>query len=330
MKPIFHHRLINGVYEDPTLFVRMLRERRAFLFDIGYIGSLKSGDLLKVSNVFVTHMHIDHFIGFDMLLRALLRRKEALHVYGPDGIIECIGGKLRGYTWNMIREYPLEIEVFGISGRGIRHAGFAAENKFEMVNKGSADFKGIVMEESGLRVKAANLSHGTQCLGFSLEEDIHINIDKAALTKIGLPVGPWLAGLKTLIRQNAAQDTMLRVDGKDYKISELAHIASTSKGQKISYITDISPEEDNVRKAIELAEESDTLYCEAYFLHDDMDKAIQRNHLTARMAGGIAGRAGVGSLVTMHYSPRYRSVSDALEQEAMDEFVKWGGRRPMR
>ncbi len=83
MKPTFIHSLVNGPFEDPSLFVRIMREKRAFLFDIGNISRLGPGDLQKITDVFVTHTHIDHFIGFDILVRALLRREIPLRVYGP-------------------------------------------------------------------------------------------------------------------------------------------------------------------------------------------------------------------------------------------------------
>lgn len=321
MKSAFYHRLINGQYEDPSLYVRMLRERRAFLFDIGFIGNLKPADLQKVTNVFVSHMHIDHFMGFDLLLRVLLGRDTALHVWGPEGIIECVEGKLRGYTWNVIKEYPAKIEVSGIGGTKVRQASFYAENNFERIDRDTNDFKGVILEDSGLRIRAVSLFHGIQCLGFSLEEDLHINIDKAALTGMGLHVGPWLSRFKALLRGNASADTRIRVDDKDYKISDLAHIARATKGQKVSYITDISPVDANIKKAIDLAVGSDTLYCEAYFLHGDLDKAFERHHLTARLAGEIAGKAGVNKLITMHFSPRYRHNPDAIEKEARDAFL---------
>jgi ribonuclease Z len=78
MKPTFHHRPVNGPYEDPALYVRLLRQRRAFLFDAGDISSLSQGDIQKLTDVFVTHTHIDHFIGFDLILRSLLRRERPL------------------------------------------------------------------------------------------------------------------------------------------------------------------------------------------------------------------------------------------------------------
>src|SRR4030043_2490817 len=190
MKPTFIHRLVNGPFEDPSLFVRIMRERRAFLFDIGSIDRLKPAELQKITDVFVTHTHIDHFIGFDILLRALLRRETPLRVYGPSNIIDCIEGKLRSYTWNLIKEYPLKIEVFCIREDRIIASSFHAQNYFKRVDNSVYNFDGLILKEPLFRVRAIQLDHQIPCLAFSLEEDFHININKASLTERGLPVGP--------------------------------------------------------------------------------------------------------------------------------------------
>lgn len=320
MKPTFHHRLVNNEFEDPSFFVRMMHEKRAFLFDAGHIDRLKPRDLLKITDLFVSHTHIDHFIGFGTLLRAALRRTNPLRVYGPENIIDCVEGKLRGYTWNVIEEYPLEIEVFGLTADGIRHASFYARDSFRRINRELKEFNGIALREPPFTVTASILSHGIPCLGFALEEDYHINIDKAELNNRGLPVGPWLGVLKDMIRANAAPDTKISVGTKELTFSELATVASITRGQKVSYITDISPDSDNIRKAIELVRNSDTLYCEAYFLHEDMERAVERHHLTAKMAGTIAKEAGVGNLIVMHHSPKYKDDPDVIREEAMREF----------
>jgi ribonuclease Z len=320
MKPTFHHRLVNSAYEDPSLFVRMTRERRAFLFDAGRIDRLTSGDLLKVTDLFVTHMHIDHFIGFDTLLRALLRRETPLRVYGPERIIEAVEGKLRGYTWNLIEEYPIKIEVFEISEAGMRSSCFYAENCFRRVDRETVVFDGIAMRDQAYTVGAAILSHGIPCLGFSLKEDIHINIDKAALSAMELPVGPWLGLFKNMIRDKAGPDTGVSVDGREFRFSDLSHIATITEGQKVSFVTDVSPGEENVNSIIELVRDSDTLYCEAYFLEEDRERAVERHHLTAKMAGEIAREAKVRNLVLMHFSPKYIDQAEKIEEEAMREY----------
>lgn len=322
MKPTFIHRLINSPFEDPALFVRIIRERRALLFDIGSIDKLKPGDLQKITDVFVTHTHIDHFIGFDTLLRALLRREQPLRIYGPSNMSDCIEGKLKGYTWNLIKEYPLKIEVFCLRGNILMVSSFHAENCFERKEEGVFDCEGVLLEEPLFKVRAVELDHQVPCLAFLLEEDLHININKAALKERGLPVGPWLSELKSAIRARKSGETEFVVAHKVYKLKELMDIATIQRGQKIAYVTDVSLNNENIDKIIEFARDSDTLYCEAYFLEKDRERALERFHLTAKTAGKIAREAGVRNLVVMHFSPKYRKEPETPEGEALREFKK--------
>jgi ribonuclease Z len=321
MKPTFLHKLINSPFEDPSLFVRILRERRALLFDIGCIDRLKPGDLQKITDVFVTHTHIDHFIGFDTLLRAVLRRERPLRVYGPSNITDCIEGKLKGYTWNLIQEYPLKIEVQCLTGNKIMVSTFHAQNYFERVNSDICDFDGTFLKEPLFKVRAVSLDHQIPCLAFTLEEELHININKAALLERGLVVGPWLSELKMAIREQRAEDTEFIVSNTRYKLKELRDLADITKGQKVSYVTDVSLKDENVKKIIELVRGSDTLYCEAYFMEKDRDRALRRFHLTAKTAGIIAREGRVKNLVVMHFSPKYRNQPETPEDEAIREFL---------
>jgi len=316
------HRMVNTPFDDPGLFVRIFREKRALLFDAGDISRLKSGDLQKITDVFITHTHIDHFIGFDTLVRALLRRSVPLHVYGPANIDDCIEGKLKGYTWNLITEYPLKIEVYGIDGNTICHSSFHAENRFQRRIHRIRKMSGVLFREPLFTVKALQLDHQIPCLAYSLEEDFHININKALLREMALPVGPWLSELKDAIRVRMPGNTEFVVAGRQYRLDELQTIATITKGQKISYVTDVSLTDDNIRRIIEFVRDSDTLYCEAYFMDKDIDMARKRFHLTAKITGSIARRAGVKHLVVMHFSPRYRNLPESPGEEAMREFMK--------
>ena len=320
MKPTFLHSLVNGPFEDPALFVRILREKRAFLFDIGNISRLGPGDLQKITDVFVTHTHIDHFIGFDMLVRALLRRETPLKVYGPSNITDCVEGKLKGYTWNLIKEYPLKIEVCCVDKNRIISSSFYAKNSFQRKENYRAEFSGTLLKESLCTVKAVQLEHQIPCLAFSIEEEFHINIDKALLNEMGLPVGPWLSELKKAIREQRPGETEFIISQRRYALEELRDIATITRGQKISYVTDVALTDKNIGKIIEFVSDSDVFYCEAYFLDKDLDRALKRFHLTAKTAGRIAREAGVKHLAVMHFSPKYRNQVKSPAEEAMEEF----------
>src|SRR5207247_454355 len=75
---------------------------------------------LQVTPVFVSHTHIDHFIGFDHLLRMFLARDLRLDLFGPPGIIANVRGKLAGYTWNLVDGYPFVLTVHEVAVDRIR------------------------------------------------------------------------------------------------------------------------------------------------------------------------------------------------------------------
>ncbi|MGE5239116.1 MAG: ribonuclease Z [Chloroflexota bacterium] len=326
MKPTFHASPVNMPFEDPCLYVRILREKRALLFDLGDISPLHPGHLLKTSDVFVTHMHIDHFIGFDTLLRAALRKEAPLVIHGPSHITNCIEGKLKGYTWNLIESYPLRIEVKEITGHTIICSSFHAEHSFKKIEGPEIPFTDIAMSDTGFSVKGLVLSHPIPVMAYSLEEDYHINVNKEALEKMGLPVGPWLSELKRAIRAGLPEEACLPVAGRSYALRELVNVVTITRGQKISYVMDVSPTEENIEKIIPFVRGSDVLFCEAYFLEKDRDRAVERNHLTAAMVGRVSREAAVGNLELMHVSPKYRGCADEVYREAMREFR--GGAEP--
>jgi ribonuclease Z len=321
MKPIFHHRLLNSYFEDPCLFVRILREKSAMLFDVGDIRNLGPAEIYRITDLFVTHTHIDHFIGFDTVLRAVLKRDLPLNVYGPPGIDGCIAGKLKGYAWNLIREYPTVINVFSYEGKSVTHSRFTAESGFrkKVISRSGSD--GVLLRNPLCKVRAAILDHGIPCVAYAIEEDFHINIDKDRLTKKGLRVGPWLSDFKRLIREKPERNAALTIEGKDYRLSRLLDIASVTKGQKICFATDLAITKKNIEGLVNLAQGSDVLYCEAYFLEGDRQRASERFHLTAKTCGLIAREAAVKKLVLMHFSPKYRDCPNLVINEAMAAFT---------
>ncbi|TMA41534.1 MAG: MBL fold metallo-hydrolase, partial [Deltaproteobacteria bacterium] len=130
MKTTFRPRLLNGQTGDPALLVTLRWQGRALLLDLGRIDRVPGALLLPIEAVFVSHAHMDHFMGFDQLLRLFLARDTTLRLYGPAGLADCVAGKLAGYVWNLTDEYAFTIEVTEIDPREMQTFRFPARRRF--------------------------------------------------------------------------------------------------------------------------------------------------------------------------------------------------------
>jgi ribonuclease BN (tRNA processing enzyme) len=114
MRPLFHPSLVNGRYGDPVVYVETLFEKRGLLFDLGEIASLSSRKVQRIDRIFVSHAHIDHFVGFDHLLRLLVGREKTVCIFGPSGLADHVYHKLQGYRWDLVEGYRDDL-VFVVS-----------------------------------------------------------------------------------------------------------------------------------------------------------------------------------------------------------------------
>jgi len=330
----FDPTLVNDPFDDPGLYVDLVFERRAFLFDLGDLSRLAPRKVLRISDVFVTHRHMDHFSGFDQLLRLLLGREKAVCVYGPPGLIDAVEHKLRAYTWNLIEGYEGNL-VFHVmendtAGR-LTSAQFSGRTRFgRSKDEARQSDEGLLLQEAGLQVRATILDHGELVLAFALEERAHINVWRNKVEAMGLSIGPWLRAFKEAILRGAPDDTLIEVAWRDRPSDKattlpLGHlkreIMKITAGRKVAYVVDCSFTDMNVEKIVRLAKDADILFIEATFLDADAALAKARHHLTARQAGTIARLARVKRLVTLHYSPRYKEMGHRLAEEAQDAFA---------
>jgi len=323
----FAPRLVNGAFEDPVLFIGFHYEKRALLFDLGRIDRLSVREILKVSDVFVSHTHIDHFIGFDHLLRCSLNRETRLRLFGPKGFIDNMRGKLAGYSWNLIREYPLTLTVCEIDGSILRKARFEAAHDFLLEGETVAPFSGALLEEAGFRVRAAILDDKIPCLALALEESNRFNVKPDVLETMKFSSGPWLDELKKMLRENYPPETHLQISlstgGKKeltlQKVRDL--LINETKGQKIVYVVDNQYNASNAEQIVSLAQDADLFFCEAAFSDAEEIVAKERFHLTATQAGMLARRARVRRLIPFHFSPRHESEPDRLKEEALRAFA---------
>jgi len=332
MRPSFHPRLINGPFDDPGIFIPFLFQSRALIFDLGDISGLPAKDILKISHVFVTHTHMDHFIGFDRLLRLMLGRDKILSLFGPCGFLKNVTGKLSGYTWNLADKYnyPLGLQVTEVHQDFTLSRKYWCRDRFEPLQEAvKQPFGGVLYEEPAFSVSAVTLDHQIPCLGLSVKERFHVNIIKEGLKRLNLEPGPWLTVFKQALydRTDPAAEFEVTTPGepdkKQFALGNLAgQIARITPGQKITYITDVVYSNSNKEKIVEFARDSDHLFIEAVFMDKDRDLARDKGHLTARQAGQLAARSGAKQFKIFHFSPRYTDQESLLYEEAFGAYKK--------
>ncbi len=333
MRTSFHPRLINPPFSDPGLILSFLFQKRALLFDLGDLRQLSAREMLKVTHIFVSHTHMDHFIGFDALLRLFLGRDKEVHLFGPPGIFSNVRGKLSGYTWNLVDEYPhnFRLRVTEVGPDTLKTRVYHCRDRFrpEAATE-DRTFSGILLNEPHFRVEAVLLDHRIPCLGLSLAENYYVNIIKEALKELGLSTGPWLTRFKNALYEKYDPNRDFTVTWeqggevikqKAFRLGDLTEkIAKISPGQKISYVTDVKGSPENKRKILDLIRGSDRLFIEATFLDCDRNLAREKNHLTAREAGELANAADVKRFTLFHFSPRYTDRPEEIQKEALRAF----------
>ena len=318
--------LVNEPFSDPGLLIDFRFGRRALLFDLGDLTPLSPRQLLRVSHAFVSHAHMDHFAGFDRLLRVCLHRTRPLHLVGPVGFADRVDHKLKAYTLNLLSEHPFDFVITAaeFNGEGFdRVCEFRAREAFCRREVSPASIQtGTVLDEDEFRIKSVVLDHGTPCLAFAFEEKLRVNVWSEGLSLLRLGVGPWLNEAKQAVRRGAPDDSAITIsDGLSVPLGVLKQYAlRTARGQKIAYVVDAAYHDQNVKRIVALARGADQLFIEAAFLDTDAEIAAQRRHLTARQAGDIAKRAGVARLVPFHFSARYLEQEDMLRREAEQAF----------
>jgi len=337
MKPIFHPHLVNGPLGDPLLYIDMKFFGRAILFDLGNCQALTSRNLLKISHIFISHTHMDHFIGFDRLLRVLLGRPKSVALFGPRHFIDQVVNKISAYTWNLVENYEgmLELVVHEVLPDRLEKVRLRSVTGFKIEGEREVQpFDGILYEEGPFRVRGAFLEHKIPCLAFALEERFHIHVLKTELERWGFAKGAWLKGLKEAVWRGETRDflvpTRLKTeDGEEDTYFPLGtlkdRILKITPGQKIVYVSDTILNEQTQEVILGLAKNADSLFIEAPFMEADRQRAKKKFHLTAEEAGTLAALAGVKRLFPFHISPKYSSNPEKVLEEAYGAFRRVAG-----
>jgi ribonuclease Z len=282
---------------------------------------------MRVSHAVVSHTHVDHFAGFDRLLRVCLHRPGPLHLFGPAGFTDRVAGKLDGYTWNLLDQDSPDFSITAsefIDDRVARTCEFRAREAFRRQEIDPPDLPpGALLSEPDFRVEAVVLDHGTPCLAFALVESTRLNVWKDGLAELGLPVGPWLNAAKAAVRRGEPDSFALPAPGGEVPLGLLRGRAlRTAEGQRLAYVTDAAGHTANAAKILALAHGADQLFIEATFLDADRDLAEQNGHLTAAQAGALARQARAARVTPFHFSARYLGREDEVRREVMGSFAE--------
>jgi ribonuclease Z len=261
------------------------REGELLLFDCGegtQRQMMRYATGFSVHDIFITHMHADHFLGIIGLLRTmgLQGREEEMKLYAPAGT----GSILHEAVHLGVERVPFPIRIVELNA-GDR----IAREQYDIV--------------------AYATQHGTRALGFALIEHERLgrfNLEKAR--ELGVPEGPLFGKLHR-------GETIL-VDGRTITPADV--VGPPRAGRRLVYTGDTRP----CRETIEISRDADMLIHDATFGEEEADRARQTGHSTAREAADMGKRANVAKLVLTHISARYADDPRLLEREAREVFSR--------
>lgn len=260
---------------------------RVMLIDCGEAAQLQlrrfGVSFAKITDIFISHLHGDHFLGLPGLLSTM-----ALH---------SVGGTVRVHTFAQGAEL-----LSGILDVLCRERPYQLE--YDIIDPAAP---GIVLDDKHLQVRAFPLSHRVPCVGYRFTEKPklrHINGEAARYHNV-----PHYA--MQSLREGA---DWISPDGRVVPNAVLTTPPSPSRSY--AYCSDTSFNRDVARHVRGV----DVLYHEATYGSDNASKATSRGHSTAAEAAEIARMAGVGRLVIGHYS-KMITDEEALAAEARQVFA---------
>lgn len=249
---------------------------RLFMIDCGEGAQLQMRRMRlkfsRLSHIFISHLHGDHFLGLPGLLSTL-----SLHE---------AGGTVTIHT------FKEGIDVL----RHIMRV-FCRETSFDIVYNEIEPGHGVVLDEDALTVETFPLYHRVPCVGFKFTEKPKLRHLKGDMVRfLEIPVSQ--------LQHIRAGADFIRPDGT---FVPNAHITTDpDPSGSYAYCSDTAFD----ARVADAVRGVDTLFHEATYLSDWEHLAKPRGHSTAAQAGTIATMAGARRLVLGHYSKRY--LDDAL------------------
>ncbi len=317
---------------DPVIRVSPIQQSYSLLFDCGDLRHLSHSQIVHSPYICVSHTHVDHFIGFDQIIRHAINRSSPIYVYGPQGLAVQVQHRLLGYSWNLLQPDQIQYYVTELSKDG-------AVKKFHLVNhqqftpklieernqqSGLAPVADLDLLPGELRLQGVVLDHDIEVVAYRLQYPRQYHVDVERLQKLALPAGPWINDLKQAMARDDGAAKITVAPGLTKTAGDLGReILIGPTERSFGYLTDLAFHDDNRQRAQKLFQGVTVLACETSFLLQDEVRARQRLHLTTRDAAQIAAEAGAQELRPFHVSRVYKDRAESVTTEALGFFKKF-------
>jgi ribonuclease Z len=300
------------------VLVRTDSARWNYLCDCGLASELSVRECLETLAVFISHTHIDHFIDFDRLIRHQVGTGRLVTVCGPKDIQQHVSSKLRGYNWNLVQQGEETNASYLIHE-------LVAEQKMVRWKLEAPEWLPVFLDETtpsdcifqgeSFDVHATLLDHGTPCVAYLFEEHPRSTF---LIEQSPYPPGPWIKALQAAWKHDLPEE-QIAVNDRNIKAQDLFYLLEKQPSQKLGYVMDHAATPDNHAKIEALFYKADVVYVECYYPESEYELAVRNNHSTAKRSGEICGRIGIKNPIPVHFSRRYHS-DENLMQEILTEF----------
>jgi ribonuclease Z len=306
----------SGLLDDPVLLLNTRPTGRGILIDCGRVHHLAKRVMKSIDALFVTHAHMDHFMGIDTVIRHNHVSPRTLELFGPPGISEKMSAKFSSYDWNLTEPYWCSFRVHEIHPDSIATFLFPGPDGFPRRFAGERPREDkVIYRNDYLRVEADLCDHKIPVLIFKITERASFLVDEAKIDQAGLVRGPWLRQLKKrFYRGNPSGEPLVVLRLREGNVMEesvedVAELYESIREEQppssIGYVTDIAFTEENLDKLCNLFRGVTLLLCECSFLAGDLDKARVSAHLCTSDINFLVDRLRPPFFLPMHLSKSY-------------------------
>jgi ribonuclease Z len=317
-------RLVNGSTGDPVLLAQYPLPGHSILFDGGENERLPSSALENLEAVFITHHHMDHFVGLDRIFRANRDREGTLLVFGPIDTIRRVHARITAYEHSFYPFEKLVLDVRELTPGKIRRAVLEFQKHFPEPVVIEEKWKGpVVWSNDSLSVEAAPTDHTVPGWAYALVEKPGWHPDPVKLASGPLRSGRWVEGVLKQLRAEAPLDTPVEIQGGTFGLGKLAELCFVKTGgSRVTYVTDTLWSDVSKPGLLKLARKAQRLYCDSYYAPKDLERAKLYHHMISIHAAELARDAKVEELILIHFADKYAGRYWELIQAAQAVFPR--------